>query len=116
MGYRPSQERHTETQEPKTKRIRTESEDSGFGDELGEHGVTDREFTIALEVVMTCQHFRRDSVLISREEMEDMVNTTFQDDTETLRQIVLSRIEEVEREEKRREEKRREEKRREEKR
>jgi len=95
--YRPGQERHTETQEPKTKRIRTESEDSGFGDELGEHFVTDREFTIALEVVMTCQHFRRDSVLISREEMEHMVNTTFQEDTETLKQIILSRIEEVER-------------------
>jgi len=89
------EEREAE-EEPKTKRIRTESEDSGFGDEEGEHFVTDREFTIALEVVLTCQHFRRDSELMSREQMERMVDTTFVDD-EAVKQIILSRMEEVER-------------------
>ena len=60
MMTRPSQNRReVEEGEVKMKRVRTVTEDSGFGDEEGEHFVTDREFTIALEVVMTCQHFRQ---------------------------------------------------------
>merc|ERR1711936_1217909 len=65
------QEREAE-EGPKAKRVRTESEDSGFGDDEGDHFVTDREFSIALEVVMTCQHFRRPSELVSVEDMEQM--------------------------------------------
>ena len=81
---------------PKAKRVRTESEDSGFGDEEeGDHFVTDREFSIALEVVMTCQHFRRPSELVSVEEMQQMVEEMFPEEEE-VRKIISSRLEQVE--------------------
>ena len=80
---------------PKAKRVRTESEDSGFGDEEeGDHFVTDREFSIALEVVMTCQHFRRPSELVSVEEMQQMVEEMFPEEEE-VRKIISSRLEQV---------------------
>ena len=88
------QEREAE-EGPKAKRVRTESEDSGFGDEEGDHFVTDREFSIALEVVMTCQHFRRPSELVSVEEMQQMVEDMFPDEEE-VRRIICSRLEQVE--------------------
>merc|ERR1719230_1253467 len=58
-----------ETEEVKMKRVRTVTEDSGFGDEDGEHFVTDREFTIALEVVVTCQHFKPTDQPVTEEEV-----------------------------------------------
>merc|ERR1711990_495992 len=88
------QEREAE-EGPKAKRVRTESEDSGFGDEEGDHFVTDREFSIALEVVMTCQHFRRPSELVSVEDMQQMVEEMFPDEEE-VRRIISSRLEQVE--------------------
>ena len=85
------QEREAE-EGPKAKRVRTESEDSGFGDEEeGDHFVTDREFSIALEVVMTCQHFRRPSELVSVEEMQQMVWQMFPHDEE-VRVILFSKL------------------------
>jgi len=87
------QEREAE-EGPKAKRVRTESEDSGFGDEEGDHFVTDREFSIALEVVMTCQHFRRPSELVSVEDMQQMVEEMFPDEEE-VRRIISSRLEQV---------------------
>merc|ERR1711936_1105068 len=88
------QEREAE-EGPKAKRVRTESEDSGFGDDEGDHFVTDREFSIALEVVMTCQHFRRPSELVSVEDMEKMVQEMFPEEEE-VRKIISSRLEQVE--------------------
>ena len=88
------QEREAE-EGPKAKRVRTESEDSGFGDDEGDHFVTDREFSIALEVVMTCQHFRRPSELVSVEDMEQMVQEMFPEEEE-VRKIISSRLEQVE--------------------
>ena len=81
---------------PKAKRVRTESEDSGFGEEEGdEHFVTEREFSIALEVVMTCQHFRRPSEVLSPQQMVAMVGDTFPEEEE-VRQVILSRMDQVE--------------------
>jgi hypothetical protein len=83
---------------PKAKRVRTESEDSGFGEdseEGEEHYVTDREFSIALEVVMTCQHFRRPSELVSDADMRRMVEETFPSEAE-VREIICSRMEQLE--------------------
>jgi hypothetical protein len=84
---------------PKAKRVRTESEDSGFGEDSEEgeeeHYVTDREFSIALEVVMTCQHFRRPSELVSGADMRLMVEETFPEEAE-VREIICSRMEQLE--------------------
>jgi len=89
------EEREAEDGGHNTKRIRTESEDSGFGDSEGEHFVTDREFSIALEVVMACQHFKRDLEVITRQEMVQIVETTFPEE-EAVQQIILTRLDEVE--------------------
>ena len=80
---------------PKAKRVRTDSEDSGFGEEEGEHFVTDREFSIALEVVMSCQHFRRSPETVSMGQKVAMVEEMFPEEEE-VREVILSRMEEVE--------------------
>ena len=83
----------------KGKRVRTESEDSGFGEEEdeeedGEHYITDREFTIALEVVESCQHFRLARQEIDREGMMAMVEQELEE--QGVRQVILSRLGQVE--------------------
>ena len=80
---------------PKAKRVRTDSEDSGFGEEEGGHFVTDREFSIALEVVMTCQHFRRPSELVTVPDMIGMLEEMFPEEEE-VREVIISRMEQVE--------------------
>merc|ERR1711974_544586 len=83
MMTRPSQNRReAEEGEVKMKRVRTVTEDSGFGDEEGEHFVTDREFTIALEVVMTCQHFRQSDQPVTEEETRSMVEQMLPEEVE----------------------------------
>merc|ERR1712108_106250 len=82
--------------EVKMKRVRTVTEDSGFGDEEGEHFVTDREFTIALEVVMTCQHFRQSDQPVTEEETRSMVEQMLPEEEE-VREVIISRMEEVQR-------------------
>merc|ERR1711974_548320 len=82
--------------EVKMKRVRTVTEDSGFGDEEGEHFVTDREFTIALEVVMTCQHFRQSDRPVTEEETRSMVEQMLSEEEE-VREVIISRMEEVQR-------------------
>ena len=97
MMTRPSQNRReAEEGEVKMKRVRTVTEDSGFGDEEGEHFVTDREFTIALEVVMTCQHFRQSDQPVTEEETRSMVEQMLPEEEE-VREVILSRMEEVQR-------------------
>ena len=79
----------------KGKRVRTESEDSGFGEEEdGEHYITNREFIIALEVVKSCQHFRLARQEISREGMVTMVEQELEE--QGVRQVILSRLGQVE--------------------
>merc|ERR1712108_130860 len=82
--------------EVKMKRVRTVTEDSGFGDEEGEHFVTDREFTIALEVVMTCQHFRQSDQPVTEKETRSMVEQMLPEEEE-VREVIISRMEEVQR-------------------
>jgi hypothetical protein len=81
-------------------RVRTDSEDSGFGDgdeeEEAEHFVTDREFTIALEVVMDCQHFRRAAEPVTRPEMARLVKELLPEEKGP-REAILGRLEQVER-------------------
>ena len=97
MMTRPSQNRReAEEGEVKMKRVRTVTEDSGFGDEEGEHFVTDREFTIALEVVMTCQHFKQSDQPVTEEETRSMVEQMLPEEEE-VREVIISRMEEVQR-------------------
>merc|ERR1711974_74459 len=97
MMTRPSQNRReAEEGEVKMKRVRTVTEDSGFGDEEGEHFVTDREFTIALEVVMTCQHFRQSDQPVTEKETRSMVEQMLPEEEE-VREVIISRMEEVQR-------------------
>merc|ERR1711974_474036 len=64
--------------------------------EEGEHFVTDREFTIALEVVMTCQHFRQSDQPVTEEETRSMVEQMLPEEEE-VREVIISRMEEVQR-------------------
>lgn len=98
MMTRPSQNKRDGEgeEEVKMKRVRTLTEDSGFGDEEGEHFVTDREFTIALEVVITCQHFRQSDQPVTEEETRSMVEQMLPEEEE-VREVILSRMEEVQR-------------------
>ena len=97
MMTKPSQNRReVEEGEVKMKRVRTVTEDSGFGDEEGEHFVTDREFTIALEVVVTCQNFRESDQPVTEEETKAMVEQMLPEEEE-VREVIFSRMEEVQR-------------------
>ena len=80
---------------PKVKRVRTDSKDSGFGEEEGKHFVTDREFSIALEWVMSCQYFRRLPETLSMGQKVAMVEEMFPEEEE-VREVILGRMEEVE--------------------
>ena len=57
--------------------------------------MTDREFSITLEVVMLCQHFRRLPETVSMGQKVAMVEEMFPEEEE-VREVILSRMEEVE--------------------
>ena len=83
-----------ETEEVKMKRVRTVTKDSGFGDEDGEHFVTDREFTIALEVVVTCQHFKPTDQPVTEEEVRMMVEELLPEEEE-VQEVIISKVDQV---------------------
>jgi len=84
-------------------RVRTESEDSGYGDdyEMEEedeeeeeegHYVTDMEFKIALEVVIACSHLNRgDQERLSKSDMEVLLREMVSVDDE-VKTLVSSRL------------------------
>jgi UV excision repair protein RAD23 len=84
------------------KRIRTDSEDSGFDEDendIQEHFVTDKEFSIALEVISSCEYLgRKNDKIITKKEIENVLKENFASENaedKKVKEIFMEKLEEI---------------------
>jgi len=75
------------------KRTRTESLDSGFGDqELLTNFVTEKEFELVLDIVLKCEILGNHKQKLNRKEMEDIIESTLSENDVDLMNIFIDNI------------------------